>query len=109
METAVVVEGGAPEHRAVRHHAARHVLRFDLVTSGPGARPSDHAQISRIDEPYKLPTLAREQRVRSFRISAAVFSVAPPLTRKHRPHMRLLLDARNRISTMTSGTTQPNR
>src|SRR5215212_8524324 len=107
MKTAVVVERGAPEHRAVRHHAARHVFGFQFVTR-TRTRLSHHTQIARIDKPHKLPTLARQKRVRSFRIRARVLAIPSPLTRKHRPHMRFLLQARNRIPTMTRRTTQPN-
>src|SRR5262249_34059541 len=57
-ETAVVIERGAPEHRAVRHHAARDVLRLRFMTPGGRARFPNYTQISRVHEAHKFPTLA---------------------------------------------------
>src|SRR5262245_7758231 len=109
MKTAVVVECGAPEHRTVRHHAARHVLRFDVVTRRARARLSSHTHITRIYKTHKLPTLTREQRVGPLRIRARVLAIATPLTRIQRLHMRFLFCARDGIPTVARGTTQPNR
>ncbi len=59
MEAAVVVKRSAPKHRAMRHHAARDVLRFDIVTRRARTRFRHNAQIAGIDEANKLPTLTR--------------------------------------------------
>src|SRR6185503_21241296 len=82
--------------------------RLDVVTRRARARLSNHAQIAWVYEPHKLPTLARQQCVRTFRIRARVFPLATPLTREHRLHVRFILHARNRISTVTRRTTQTN-
>ena len=85
------------------------ILRFDVVTSRTRARLSHDAQITRINETNKLPTLTRKERVGPLRIRTSVFSITSPLARKHRPHMRLLFNFRRRIPAMTRRTTQPHR
>src|SRR5215210_5082944 len=109
MKTAVVVKRRTPEHRAVRHHAARHVLRLNIVTSRTRASFRDDAQIAGIDKPDKLPTLARQECVGPFRIRATVLPRTSPLAWEHRLHMRVLFDARNGIAAVTRSTTQPHR
>src|SRR5215217_3341092 len=91
------------------HHAARHVLRLKLVTGRTRARFCNDPQIARIDEANKLPALAREERVRSFRIRATVFPRASPFTWEHRLYVRFLLNSRSRITAVTRRTTQPHR
>src|SRR6185369_10627483 len=93
----------------MRHHAARHILRLHIMTRRSRARLPYHTQITRINEPHKLPTLTRQQRVRSFRIRTTVFPVTPPIAWKQRLHMRLFFDLRSRIPPMTRRTTQPDR
>jgi hypothetical protein len=66
LETAIVVEGGAPEHRAVRHHAASDIFRFKIMTGAPATRFCSYTQVTRIDEADVLPTLASEQCVAAF-------------------------------------------
>src|SRR5215217_4995934 len=105
METAIVIECGAPEHRAVRHHAACDVLRLHVVTRGARTRFPNDTQVAGIDETNKLPTLAREQRVGPFRIR----TTAAPLARIQRPDVRLVFGARDGIASVTRSTTQPNR
>src|SRR5215208_7237681 len=109
MKTAVVVKRRTPEHRAVRHHAARHVLRLNVVTGRTRASFRDDAQIAGIDKPHKLPTLSRQECVGPFRIRATVFPRTSPLAWEHRLHMRILFDARNGIAAVTRSTTQPHR
>src|SRR4030095_8463232 len=79
MKTAVVVERGAPKHCSMSHHATWHVLRFNFMTCTAGTRLTNNPQVTRINKANKLPTLASQQRVSSFRISAGVLAVALPL------------------------------
>src|SRR5262245_39467116 len=105
MKTTVVVEGGPPKHCAMCHHAARDVFRLQVVTRATTASPGGNTQVARIDETNKLPALTRQQRIRAFRISAAVLAIASPLTRKQRSHMGQLFHSLNvfRIAAGLSG------
>src|SRR6185503_7662326 len=85
METAVVVKRRAPEHRAMRHHAARYVARFDFMTTA--ARLRGDAQIARVEEPHKLPTLEVPKLVR--------------ITRKLSLNVGFLFKLRSRITAVT--------
>ncbi len=65
--SAIVVEGGAPEHAAVRHHALPHGKRFRRMAIAAG-RLGD-AQIARIEEADELGRLVIQQGVRPDRVA----------------------------------------
>ena len=65
-DRAVVVEGGAPEHAAVRHHALAHLEDLGRVASA--ATDVRHPQIARVDEADELRGLVVEKRVGADRI-----------------------------------------
>src|SRR5215831_6079971 len=95
METAVVVQCSAPEHRAVRHHAAGDVFGFELVTRPATAGPGDDTQITRIDKTHVLPTFTRQKGVGPFRICPGRATVAQPFIGKARLYMSVAFDALN--------------
>ena len=64
--TAVVIEGGAPEHSGVRHHAGGDGAGLGGVASGGAAGLRRHAQISRIHEFYIFVGLFQPFRVGAF-------------------------------------------
>src|ERR1700730_14987136 len=81
-EVAVVIKRGAPEHAAMGHHAARHVFGLRLMAAAVATRFLRHADVTRVNEANKLPTLARQQRISAFRICAGVFAVSFPFFRE---------------------------
>src|SRR6266536_2967663 len=89
----VVIESSAPKHSAMRHHAAAHILCFDIVAPGSGAGFRSNSEIARVDETDKLPTLSSEQGGGPFRVCAAVFTVALPLVREEWAYVRKLLES----------------
>jgi len=58
-ERTVVVQGGAPEHGAVRHHAGLNFSNFDRVTARHSAGLFCHSKIARIHKTNVVPVLAQ--------------------------------------------------
>ena len=65
---AVVVEGGAPEHAAVRHHALADLSAPRAVAAGGAAADVGDAQVAGVDEADELGRLVVQQRVGAHRV-----------------------------------------
>ena len=79
---AVVVEGRAPQHAAVGHHALavlQHLLR---VAAGRAAADVGDAQVAGVDEADELGRLVVEQRVRADRVGRRRPGVGEPRRRR---------------------------
>src|SRR5437667_4683658 len=75
------------------HHASDHVCRLRFMAAAIATCFPRNANVTRINEAHKLPTLARQQRISAFRICAAVFSISFPFFREARLNVSRALNA----------------
>ena len=99
-ETAVVVERGAPQHRAVIHHAMNYVPNGFLMAKTAGFIGC--AQISRVDKLNELQRLVIQQHIGVARVGRTL-----PKNWMARLHVRLALrEAGHRIAAVTIRATE---
>src|SRR6266567_1883704 len=90
------------------------------MTRGACTGFASYTQVGGIHKTNKLPTLAGQQAVSSFRVRSSVATIASPLGRKQCLHVGQFLDTlnffwvvagfeRKWITTVTCGATQANR
>src|SRR2546426_9756855 len=99
-ETAVVIERGAPQHRAVIHHAVEDASNRLFMTEAAGF--IRYAPIPRLDKLNELRRLVIQQDIGVARVGRAL-----PKDRMAWLHVRLALsETGRRIAAMTIGATQ---
>ncbi len=103
-DRAVIVQGRAPEHRAVGHHALAHLEHLVGVAVGRAATQVGDSQVAGIDEPDELGRLVIQERVRPDRVAGTAPGVG-----ESRPDMGVLQVGRPRVAAMTVHAAEPDR
>ena len=99
--SAVVVQGGAPKHAAVGHHAFAILQYFPRMAAGGAATDVGHAQVAWVDKADKLRAFVIEQCVRADRIGGRL-----PGAGKARQHVSLFLQGTIRITPVAIATAE---